>query len=84
MADEISDPEARGVAERAYQTLVRVGAEGQLDAPKPASKTVSTLFHFVGASSSSLCRWNGAFSRYRIILPKRSDMNAAFARRSFL
>ena len=42
MADEISDPEARGVAERAYQTLVRVGAEGQLDAPKPASKTVRT------------------------------------------
>ena len=40
MADEISDPEARGVAERAYATLVRVGAEGQLDAPKPASKAV--------------------------------------------
>ena len=41
MADEISDPEARGVAEKAYATLVGVGAEGQLDAPKPAPKTVS-------------------------------------------
>ena len=28
MADEVSDPEARGVAERARETLIRVGAEG--------------------------------------------------------
>ncbi len=40
MADEISDPEARGVAERAHTTLLRVGAEGQATAPKPASKEV--------------------------------------------
>ena len=40
MADEISDPEARGVAERAHKTLLRVGAEGEATAPKPASKTV--------------------------------------------
>ena len=40
MADEISDPEARGVAERAHKTLLRVGAEGQATAPKPASKEV--------------------------------------------
>ena len=48
MADEISDPEARGVAERAHKTLLRVGAEGQATAPKPASKTVHTPSLCVG------------------------------------
>lgn len=34
---QTSDPEARGVAERAYKTLQRIGAEGQVTAPARAS-----------------------------------------------
>ena len=54
MADEISDPEARGVAERAHKTLLRVGAEGQATAPKPASKAV----RWYSGSRASLPRVN--------------------------
>ena len=39
---QTSDPEARGVAERAYKTLQRIGAEGKVTAPAMASVEVST------------------------------------------
>lgn len=43
MGEITSDPEARGVAERAYKSLQRIGAEGQVTMPSKASVEVRRL-----------------------------------------
>ncbi len=65
MADEISDPEARGVAERAHKTLLRVGAEGEATAPKPAAKTVHSTILRMMRPSLLLRGMYACFCQYR-------------------
>lgn len=53
--EEVADPECRQVAERAFQTLMRVGGEGKVGAPAPAgAEQGAVLKEAIGAKASNI------------------------------